>query len=114
LRARRPHSRAATPVENLELDAGGIDGARHQSTERVYLRDEMPLGRPADRGVAGHVRDSVVRQRANGNTTSQACGRIRRLTPSMPCANHDDVKLFSHKSFYVFTAGTPGRRVSLS
>ena len=60
LRARRPHRRTAAPVQQLELDAGGVDRASHQPAERVDLADQMALRRAADRRVARHVRDRAV------------------------------------------------------
>src|SRR5262245_19855991 len=48
LRARRPDRRSATAIEQLELDAGRIDGATHQAAERIDLPHEMTLGGAAD------------------------------------------------------------------
>ena len=77
LRARRPDGRAAASVQNLELDAGRVDRQAHQAAERVDLADEVPLGRPADRRVARHVRDRLA---------STAC-RARRVSPSRAAAH---------------------------
>ena len=74
LRARRPHRRTAAAVEQLELDAGRVDRAAHQSAERVDLADQMTLRRAADRRIARHVRDGV---------RPTAC-RCRRCSPGAP------------------------------
>ena len=64
LRARRPDRRAAAAIEQLELNAGGVDGATHQPAQRINLTNQMTLGGAANRWVTRHVRDGVSRQRA--------------------------------------------------
>src|SRR5262249_31189049 len=41
LRARRPDGGPTASIEQLELDAGCIDGAAHQSAERIDFANEM-------------------------------------------------------------------------
>ena len=65
LRPRRPHGRAAAAVQQLELDAGRVDGLAHQAAERIDFAHQVTLGRAADRRIAGHVPDGAVRQRAD-------------------------------------------------
>src|ERR1041385_2559758 len=71
LRPRRPHRGPPTSIEQLELDACGVDRAAHQTAKRVDLPNEMALGSPADRRIARHVRDSVPCQRAQPHMTPQ-------------------------------------------
>ena len=49
---------------SLNWMPGRVDGAAHQPAERVDLAHQVALGRAADRGIAGHQRDGVRRQRA--------------------------------------------------
>ena len=93
LRARRPYSRAPAPVEHLELNAGRIDRARHQPAERVNLGDEMSLCRAADRRIARHVRNRVLRQRADRDAPPKTCGGVCRFTSCVSRAYHDHVVL---------------------
>ena len=72
LRPRRPDRRPAAPVEHLELDPGRVDRQAHQAAERVDLADEVALGRPANRRIAGHVRHGFPRQRAEPHAAAQA------------------------------------------
>ena len=50
---------ALPPVEHPELQAGLVGGAAHLAPQGVDLPDQLALGRPADRGVAGHVAHPV-------------------------------------------------------
>jgi hypothetical protein len=56
---RGPHCRAAAPIQQLELDAGLVDGAGHQPAERVDFANQVSLGGAPHRGIARHVRDRV-------------------------------------------------------
>ena len=44
-------------IEDAELNAGRIGGARHHAVERVDLAHQMALAQAADRRVAGHFAD---------------------------------------------------------
>ena len=92
LRARRPHGRAATAVQQLELNAGRVDRATHQPAERVDLADKMTLCRPADRGVARHVADRLARQGAKAYMCAKARRGVRRFTARVASANHDHIE----------------------
>ena len=113
LRARRPHSRATTAIENFELNAGRVDGTSHQAAQRIDLGDEMSFRRAANRGIAGHVRDGVRRQRADRNVPPETRRSIRRFAARVPGTDHDHVKRFSHPGLY-FNAETQRRRVLVS
>ena len=57
LRPRALDGRALAAIEDAELDAGQVRGARHQAVERVDLAHEMAFAEPADRRVARHFAD---------------------------------------------------------
>ena len=88
----RPDCRTAASVQHLELDAGRVDRAPHQSAERIDLPHQVPFGGSTDRRIAGHVGDGAVRQRTDANAAAEACRRPRRFDPGVPRANDDDVK----------------------
>ena len=96
LRPRRPHGRAAAAVQQLELDAGGVDGLAHQAAERVDLPDEVPLGRAADRGIARHVRDGRGGRRAQPHAASHPGRGAGRLHAGVPGPDDDDVEPLVH------------------
>ena len=73
LRPRPPDGRALGAVEHAELDAGGVGGDAHQPAEGVDLADHLPLGQPADGGVAGHLRRCLV-----GSSVTSATDAPRR------------------------------------
>jgi hypothetical protein len=56
----------------------------------------MTLRRSPDRRIAGHVRDGVLRQRAEPNVRAQARRRVGGLTARMPGTDHDYVKAVLH------------------
>ena len=92
LRARRPHGRPAAAIEQLELNAGGVDRAAHQPAQRVDLANQVSLRRPADRRIARHVRDGIGGQRAQPDVRATPRGRRCGLTAGVAGANHDDVE----------------------
>jgi hypothetical protein len=69
--AGRPHGGAAAPVENLELDAGRVDGPRHQTAQGVYLLDQMAFSGSSDGRITRHQRDGVLGQRAKADRAAQ-------------------------------------------
>jgi hypothetical protein len=52
LGSRPLHGRTARPVEEAELDAGGVGHPTHQAVESIDLAHQMTLAEPADRRVA--------------------------------------------------------------
>src|SRR5439155_866172 len=96
LRARRPDRRPAAPVQQLELNPGCVDRARHQSAERIDLANEMSLCGAANRRVARHVRNRVGAQRAEADANAKARRRIRRLAARVAGADDNYVKAAAH------------------
>ena len=94
LGAPRPDGRTAAGVQQSELDAGRVNHLAHDPAERVNLAHEMPLGDPADRRVAGHLRDQVEVHGAERRPQTHARRRHRRLAPRVPRADHDHIVLF--------------------
>ena len=96
LRARRPDRRTAAAVEQLELDAGRVDRAAHQSAERIDLANQMPLRRAADRRIARHVRDGVASTACRSPTLRAHARRgPRGFDARVPGADDDDVEVLS-------------------
>ena len=54
-------------------------------------RTRCPFAVPPIGGIAGHVRNGAIRQRADRNGTAQTRGRPRRLDAGMSGADHDHV-----------------------
>ena len=98
LRPRRPHRGTATPIEQLELDAGGVDRRPHQAAERVDLANQVPLRRAADRRVARHVRDRRLRQRADRHAPAHPRRRPRRLDTRVAGTDDDHVEVGNRQS----------------
>ncbi len=78
-------------VEQPDLDEGAVGDAAHEPAQRVDLADEVALGRPADRGVAGHVGQFVEVDREQQGAAAHAGGGVRGLAAGVPGADHDDV-----------------------
>ena len=57
LGARPLHGGPLASIEDPELDAGCIGGARHHAVQRVDFAHQMALAEPADRRIAGHLAD---------------------------------------------------------
>ena len=105
LRARRPDRRSAAPVQQLELDAGGVDGAPHQAAERVDLADQMPLRRAADRRIARHVRDGAADSVQIATRRPSRAAAHAASTPAWPApmtitSNASDVKLSATDNYF--------------
>jgi hypothetical protein len=78
-------------IEHPYLNEGLISVASHLSAEGVYLPDQMPLGRTADGGIAGHQHHIVhVHSKQQRAAAHPGC-RQRRLTPRMPRAYNDNI-----------------------
>ena len=95
LRSRRPHRWTAASVEQLELNARGVDGAPHEAAKRVDLADEMSLGRPSDGRVARHVGHGVTRHRAQPDAAPETRGGVRSLDTCMPRADDNHIETHS-------------------
>ena len=93
LRARRPDRWPTAAIEQLELNAGGVDGAAHHAAERVDFANQVALGGAADRGIAGHVGHGVASDSVTEPTRrAQTRCRPGRLDAGMAGADHDDVE----------------------
>ena len=79
-------------VEDAELNAGRVGGARHHAIERVDLAHQMALAQAADCRVAGHLADrrETVRDQRGRRATARRRGRgfASRMAP----ADDNDVK----------------------
>ena len=96
LRPRGLHGRSAAPVQQLELNRGGIDRLTHQSAQGVDLTNQVPLRGTADRRVARHLAHGVSRERAEPHVAPQAGRRMGRLDAGMAGADDDDVMIRRH------------------
>jgi hypothetical protein len=96
LSTRRPDGRSTASIEQLELDAGRIDGPAHQAAERVDLANKVALCGSADGRIAGHVRHRVGSQRAEPNAPAEPRGRVRGLAPGVAGADYDHVVEIFH------------------
>ena len=79
-------------IEDAELNAGRVGGARHHAVERVDLAHQMALAQAADRRIAGHFadrRETVGDERGRG---AAARRRGRGFASRMPAADDNDVK----------------------
>ena len=55
LGARGAHRRALAGIQDAELDAGAVRGARHGAAQGIDLPHQMALADAADGGVAAHL-----------------------------------------------------------
>jgi len=86
------HRRAARGVQHAELDAGRVDRPAHDPAERVDLADDLALGEPADRGVAGHRADFGGVHGDQRDGSAHPGRRPRGFGPGVPASDHDDVE----------------------
>ena len=85
------HGRTFGAVQHPELNARSVNRLTHQSAESVDFTDDLPLGQPADGGVAAHLRDGVA---AHGQQQCSRTGFRRgpcRFRPGVPAADHNHV-----------------------
>ena len=100
LRAQREHGRALGCVEHAGLYEGIVYGAPHLAAQRVYLAHQVPLGRAAYGGVAGHQRNGVQIEREHERFKAQPRAGQRGLDPGMACAHHHYV-VFASVKFHI-------------
>ncbi len=96
LGAGTPDGRALGAVEHAELDAGGVDRQAHQAAEGVDLADHLPLGEPADRGVAGHLPGAGRVEGDERDARVHPPGGPSRFGPGVSAADDDDVEVLGH------------------
>ncbi len=92
-----PHGRPAGAVQDLELDAGAVGERPHEPAQGVDLAHELPLGEPADRGIARHAADRRDRRGQQGRAAAEARRGVRRLDARMPAADDEDVEVHGGK-----------------
>ena len=92
LRPRPLDGRPLAAIEDAELDAGGVRGARHDPVQRVDLAHQMALADAADRRIAGHLADrrGAIGDERGRSAAARRSGR--RLAARVSAADHDDVK----------------------
>src|SRR6478672_9743525 len=59
LRPRRLHGGPARTVQEPKLNPGPVDDAPHDSTEGIYLPDNMAFSDSADGRITGHLPDKI-------------------------------------------------------
>ncbi len=91
LGARPAHGGALGPVEDAELDAGGVGDAAHQAVERVDLAHEVTFAEAADRRVAGQRADRLAPLRHQRGARAAARGGGGGLAAGMAATDHDDI-----------------------
>ncbi len=94
LGARGTHRRTFACVQNAELDAGTVGGARHEATERIDLLDQVALADATDRRIAGHGADRLDIVREQQGLGAQTRAGRGRLGAGMAAANYDYVISF--------------------
>ena len=86
------HRGPLAPVQDPELDAGGIGHPPHQAVERVDLADEVALAEAANGRIAGHLADGGDAVGDERGLRAHARGRGRSLAAGMAAADDDDVE----------------------
>ena len=89
LGARAAHGGTLAAVEDTELDTGAVDGAAHETIQRIDLAHQLALGEASDGGVAGHFPDGFRAMGEQEGARSHARRRRRRFTPGVAAAHHD-------------------------
>ena len=92
LGARSLHGRPLAAVQHPELDARPVDGAAHDTVERVDLAHQVALAEPADRRIAGHFADGfeLMGHEQRPRTPPRRGGG--RFAACMAPANDNDVE----------------------
>ena len=98
LRARALHRRALAPVQQAELDAGGVGGPAHDPVQRVDLAHQMAFAQAADRRIAATSRrcrraPASPAPRARPSAPPHARPRV----PAWPPPIDDHVEMFHVK-----------------
>ena len=79
LRPRRPHRRTTAAIQQLELNARRVNRLAHQPAQRVDFTNQVTLGGPANRWIAGHLPYCVQRQRHHPHPATQTAPPPTRL-----------------------------------
>ena len=103
LHALGSNRRALAEVQRSRLQRDLIGRVPHLAAERVNLVNQMPLRRPADRGVAGHVGNAVERQREQHGVNAHPRACERGFNAGMSRPDHGDgsfqFRIVFHGSF---------------
>jgi hypothetical protein len=78
--ATRPPARGS--AEQLELQRGRINGEAHQPP--ASISHEVTSSRPANRGIAGHQRHGLRRERAESDTWQPGAAAHAASHPAWP------------------------------
>ena len=90
-------------VQQAVVDGGLIGDPPHLAAQGVDLLDELALGEPPDRRVAGHERDGVEVDVEQERLAAHPRRGERRLAARVPAAHDDDVIFPAHSSFPFFS-----------
>jgi hypothetical protein len=91
LGARPAHCRTLAPVEDAELDSGGIGDAAHQPVGGIDLAHQMAFADTANGRVAGHLAQGRALVGEEEGLRPGARRRRRRFAAGMASADDDDV-----------------------
>ena len=94
------HGRALAAVQHAELDASGVDGTPHRTTEGVNLADDLSLAHAADGRVAAHQGDGVEVTGQNRGFGAEARSGQRGLSTGMAAADHYYVEFVGSRHPY--------------
>jgi hypothetical protein len=96
LRPGAPDGGALAAIQHAELDAGGVGGQAHQAAEGVDLADHLPLGQPADGGVARHGADARRIECHQRHRRAESGRGPRGFGAGVATADDDDVVIARH------------------
>ena len=97
LSPRATHGWSLAPVEQLEMDPGGVRGSAHDAVQCVDLAHQMALADPANRGIARHFPDGVQSVRQQQGARTHTGGGGGGFTPRVSAANHDHIIAIVHR-----------------
>ncbi len=78
------------------MDAGAIDGTRHDSTKGIDFLDQMPLADTTNGRIAGHLADGIDILREQQAGAAAARHRRRCLNARVAASYHNDRKGIFH------------------
>jgi hypothetical protein len=85
------YGRPLACVKLPNLNAGGVGVLTHLAAKRVDFPYQVALTGTAHGRIAGHESDTVEIEGEDGSPAAHARGRERRLAPSVPGPDYDDV-----------------------
>jgi len=93
LRARTVHRGAFAAIEHSKLNAGRINGLRHQAAERIDLAHDLPFGDATDCWIATHLPYSVQVTSQYRDARSGSRGSRCGFGPCMSSSDDNHIKL---------------------